>query len=163
MTIPAFLSTAVESWAGFYGHHQWVSVTVRYLHLASLLVGGGAALAADRQILRAARGGPPERSGVVKTLDATHRVVVPALALVVITGILMTASDAETFLGSRIYWSKMGLVALLLLNGVGLLAAERAVSAEKPKAWTWMGLVSSASLVLWLTILFAGVWLTAAA
>jgi hypothetical protein len=163
MTIPAFISTAVESWAGFYGHHQLVSVTVRFLHLAGIVVGGGTALAADRQVLKAARGGPSERSGVVAALDSAHRVVVPSLAVVATAGILMTASETETFFGSRLYWSKMGLVALLLLNGVGLLAAERAVAAGKPKAWTWMGLTSSASLVLWLTILFIGVWLTVAA
>jgi uncharacterized membrane protein len=163
MALPAALASAVESWAAFYGDHQMVSVTVRYLHLAGLLVGGGTALAADRQILRAARSGSEARSGVVAALDASHRVVVPSLAVVVATGLLMAASDTDTFLNSRLYWSKMGLVGLLLLNGVGLLAAERAVAGERPKAWRWLGLVSAASLLLWLIILFFGVWLTAAA
>jgi hypothetical protein len=163
MALPAFLASAVESWADFYGHHQLVSIAVRYLHLAGLVVGGGTALFADRQILRAARSGPKERSGIVAALDASHRVVVPALAVVVTTGLLMTASDTETFFGSRLYWSKMGLVGLLLLNGAFLLAAERAVAGERPKGWRWLGLASAASLVLWLTILFFGVWLTAAA
>ena len=65
------------------------------------------------------------------SLDASHRVVAPALAVVVATGLLMTASDTGTFLGSRLYWSKMGLVGLLLLNGLGLLAAERAFAGER--------------------------------
>jgi hypothetical protein len=81
----------------------------------------------------------------------------------VATGLLMTASDTETFFNSRLYWSKMGLVGLLLLNGLGLLAAERAIVGERPKGWLWLGLTSAASLVLWLVILFAGVWLTVAA
>ena len=72
-------------------------------------------------------------------LDASHRVVVPALAVVVTTGLLMTASDTDTFFGSRLYWSKMGLVGLLLLNGLGLLAAERAIAGERPKGWRWLG------------------------
>jgi len=163
MALPAFVASAVESWADFYGHHQLVSVAVRYLHLAGLIMGGGTALAADRQILRAARSGPSARSGIVAALDASHRVVVPALAVVVTTGFLMTASDTETFFASRLYWSKMGLVGLLLLNGLGLLAAERAIAGERPRGWLWLGLTSAASLVLWLTILFFGVWLTAAA
>jgi len=163
MALPAFVVSALESWADFYGHHQLVSVAVRYLHLAGLVVGGGTALAADRQILGAVRSGPSGRPGIVAALDATHRVVVPALAVVVTTGLLMTASDTETFLGSRLYWSKMGLVGLLLLNGVGLLAAERGIAGQRPKGWLWLGLISAASLVLWLTILFFGVWLTAAA
>jgi hypothetical protein len=163
MALPAFLASAVETWSDFYGHHQLVSVTVRYLHLAGLLVGGGTALAADRRILGAARSGTDVRSGIVSTLAASHRVVVPALAVVVTTGLLMTASDTDTFFGSRLYWSKMGLVGLLLLNGLGLLAAERAVAGQRPRGWLWLGLTSTASLVLWLTILFFGVWLTAAA
>ena len=163
MALPAFVTSTVESWSDFYGHHQLVSVAVRYLHLAGLLVGGGTALAADRQVLGAARSGSEARSGVASALDASHRVVVPALAVVVTTGLLMTASDTETFFGSRLYWSKMGLVGLLLLNGLGLLAAERAIAVERPTGWRWLGLTSAASLVLWLTILFFGVWLTAAA
>jgi hypothetical protein len=90
-------------------------------------------------------------------------VVVPALAVVVATGALMTLADTETFFASRLYWTKLGLVGLLLLNGLGLLAAERAAANGRPKAWLGLGLASSASLVLWLVILFAGVWLTVAA
>jgi hypothetical protein len=153
----------ISSWAAFYDAHRMVSVTIRYLHLAGLVVGGGTALSADRRILKAARLGPTERSATVAALHASHRVVVPALAVVVVTGALMTATDTATFLGSRLFWSKMGLVTLLLLNGAGLLAAERAVSRERGRGWAWLGLTSAASLFLWLVILFMGVWLTAAA
>ena len=163
MATPGLLASAVQSWADFYGHHQWVSVTVRYLHLGGLLVGGGTALAADRQVLMAKRSEPSARSAAIATIDGSHRVVVPALAVVVMSGLLMTASDAGTFFGSRLYWTKMGLVGLLLLNGVGLLAAERSVAAERPKGWQWLCATSAASLVLWFSILLAGVWLTVAA
>lgn len=163
MALPSFLASTIESWAAFYDNHQMASVTVRYLHLAGLLVGGGTALAADRQLLKAIRSGPTERAATLATVHASHRVVVPALAVVVATGALMAASDTATFLASRLFWSKMGLVGLLLLNGAGLVAAERAASRERPRAWSWLGLASAASLVLWLVILFVGVWLTVAA
>lgn len=163
MAIPAFVASVVGSWADFYGHHQVVSVTVRYLHLAGILLGGGTALVADRRTLAAARAHDEERARRRVELAAAHRVVVPALAVVAGTGLLMVASDSDTFLHSRLYWSKMGLVGLLLLNGFGLLAAERAIAGERPKGWRWLGLTSAASLVLWLTILFFGVWLTVAA
>ena len=140
-----------------------LSVSVRYLHLAGLVVGAGTALATDRRILGAALSGPSEGAALLPALRAAHRVVVPALAVVLLTGALMTASDTGTFFASPLYWSKMGLVALLLLNGLGLLAAERAVARERANGWRWLVLVSGASLVLWLAILFAGVWLTAAA
>ena len=81
----------------------------------------------------------------------------------VATGALMTAADTATFFASRLYWSKLGLVALLLANGLGLLAAERALEHGRARSWRGLGIVSGASLALWLAILLAGVWLTVAA
>jgi hypothetical protein len=163
MALPTYLASAVESWATFYDRHHAVSVTVRYLHLLGLLTGGGTAIATDRQVLKGFRAGPAQRAALVTALHESHRVVVPALALVVATGALMTAADTATFFASRLYWSKMGLVALLLLNGLGLLVAERAIERASARSWRGLGLASGASLALWLTILLAGVWLTVAA
>jgi hypothetical protein len=163
MDFSAVVQSAVGSWSDFYGNHQAVSVTIRYLHLAGLVVGGGTALAVDRQVLRRARSGSSTRSEVVSAVHGAHRVVVPSLAVVLATGLAMTLSDTETFFVSRLYWSKMALVGLLVLNGLGLLAAERAVASDRPKGWSWLGLTSAASLLLWLATLFAGVWLTVAA
>lgn len=164
MALPAFLTRAVDGWAAFYEAHRMVSVTVRWLHLGGLIVGGGTALAADRRVFAGVRSGAAgAREASLVELDGTHRVVVPALALVALTGLLMTASDSATFVSSRLYWMKMGLVALLLLNGAGLLAAERAAKGGSSSGWSWLAVVSGVSFVLWLVILFFGVWLTAAA
>jgi hypothetical protein len=163
MALPAYLASAVEWWATLYDRHHAVSVTVRYLHLVGLVTGGGTALAADRQVLMALRAGPARRAEVLAGLHASHRVVVPALVLMVATGALMTAADTATFFASRLYWSKLGLVALLLANGLGLLAAERALEHGRARSWRGLGIVSGASLALWLAILLAGVWLTVAA
>ena len=163
MALPAFVGSAVGAWASFYDGHHVVSVTVRYLHLVGLVTGGGTALAADRQVLKARRASPELRAEVLAGLRASHRVVVPALAVVVATGALMTAADTATFFASRLYWCKLGLVALLLVNGLGLLAAERALESGRARSWRQLGAASAASLVLWLTILLAGVWLTVAA
>jgi hypothetical protein len=163
MALPSFLASAIDAWAAVYDAHRMLSVSVRYLHLAGLVVGGGTALAADRRILRAAGSAPAERPTTIAAIRTSHRVVVPALVLVVATGALLMASDLRTFLGSRLFWSKMGFVALLLLNGTGLVLAERAVSRGKGRGWSWLVFTSATSLVLWLAILFLGVWLTAAA
>jgi len=55
----------------------------------------------------------------------------------------------------------MSLVALLLLNGAGLLLAEG--RARRNGRWTWVSVASALSLALWLSILYAGVWLTVSA
>jgi hypothetical protein len=163
MALPAFLSSAIDSWAAVYDAHRMVSVSVRYLHLAGLVVGAGTALAADRRILRTAGWAPEERATTVASIRASHGVVVPALVLVVATGTLLMAADLPTFLASRLFWSKMGFVSLLLLNGTGLLLAERAASRDGARGWSWLVFTSASSLFLWLVILFLGVWLTAAA
>jgi len=161
MALPQLLGSGVRLWAAFCDAHRAASVTVRYLHLAGLVVGAGAAVAADWRVLKAARAGPSQRSATLAALAQVHRVVMPALAVVVTSGVLLTAADSATFLASRLYWTKMGFVALLLVNGAGLVAAESRAAAGK--GWRWLGLFSGASLFLWLLILYLGVWLTVAA
>lgn len=161
MSPPTSLSSAAAAWAAFFGAHQAVSVTVRWLHLAGLIVGGGVAVAADRRILGA---DVASRPAALTSLDASHRTVIWALVVVALSGALMTASDTETFLGSRLYWTKMGLVVALVLNGVALLRAEILASRDSVgPGWTWLRVTSAISLVLWLAILYAGLWLTVAA
>lgn len=164
MPLPAFLASAADAWAALYDAHHAVSVTVRFVHLSALLVGGGTALALDRQTLKAAGSGAPEKAAALVALRASHRVVVPALTLVAVAGLLLTAADRDTFLASRFYWSKLGLVALLLLNGVALLGAERTAERSGGSAgWGRLRLASTVSVLLWLAILYAGLWLTVAA
>lgn len=161
MGIPAAMSHALETWSAFYGDHKLVAVTIRFLHLAAILVAGGTALAADRAVLRAWRGGEEEHASALALLRGSHSVVVPSLAVVVVTGALLTAADTDTFLNSRVYWVKLGLVGLLLANGAGMLAAEAAVRRGTP----WLALLGTAiaSLGLWLALLYAGTLLTVAA
>ena len=63
-------------------------------------------------------------------------------------------------MSSRIFWLKMALVVLLLVNGVLILAGERQVERDAPRAWTRLHATATASLVLWFVITLAGVALT---
>lgn len=152
-------------WAAYYSDHQMISLTVRYVHLAALMVGGGTALAIDRVVLGTARRRTQDRREAAMTaLSGSHRVVVPALIVVAITGVLMTAADWSTFEASRLFWIKMALFAMLVANGGALVAAERryadGVALEK---WRRVVIASGASVLLWLVILWVGEWLTVAA
>jgi len=81
-----------------------------------------------------------------------------------LSGALMAAADIETFLGSKLYWTKMGLVALLALNGAGVYrSGRRALRDPSGGGWTWVRFTSTVSLVLWLLIVFVGLWLREAA
>ena len=160
----SFLNSLISWWSAFYGNHQLVSVFIHFLHLAALVLGAGAALFADRQVLRAARLGPPEREAVLGMLDRAHPHVVSWLVVVGSTGILMTAADAPTFLGSMLYWIKMAMVACLLANGLNMVMAERRARRVSLSAgWPRLVTISTISIILWLVTLFLGSLLTVVA
>lgn len=129
------LASTAATWASYYSAHPFVALAVRWLHLSGLV--GGA---------------------------ASHRVVVTGLVVMALSGALMAAADIETFLGSKLYWTKMGLVALLALNGAGVYrSGRRALRDPSGGGWTWVRFTSTVSLVLWLLIVFVGLWLREAA
>jgi hypothetical protein len=87
------------------------------------------------------------------------------LALSVVTGVLLLTADLETYLGSWIYWLKMGLVALLLVNGYAMTRTERRIRglSDSTDAWAQLRLTALTSLILWFSIALAGVALVNAA
>ena len=151
-------------WSSYYGNHQLASVTIRFVHLAGLILGGGTALVADRQILRVIRAGSEEREAVLVHVHRAHVQVVWCLFVVAAAGIVMTAADTATFLVSKLYWIKMVLVGLLIANGVVMLVVERRTrQVGVSVGWPRLVAVSTISAILWLTILFLGTLLTVAA
>ena len=165
MGIAASLGSITTWWSGYYSDHQMVSLLIRYVHLAALMVGGGTALAIDRVVLGTARTRTDDRRRAAwQALQGSHRVVVPALIVVAITGVLMTAADWATFEVSRLFWSKMIAFTLLIANGMALVAAERRYSQRSDvQMWRRVILASGASVFLWLVVLWIGEWLTVAA
>jgi hypothetical protein len=160
MHLPIAVTSVLSWWASAYSDHRAISVAIRFLHIAGLVVAGGTAIATDRTILLAAADAT-RRSAALATLSKSHYTVVPALVLIVATGVLMTASDTATFFASPVYWTKQAFVVLLLANGYGLVVAERL--ARQGKAWTRLAIGSAASLFVWLLLLLLGTLLTVAA
>jgi hypothetical protein len=156
------LTDAFSWWSSYYGDHQALSVTIRYLHLAALVVGGGTAIANDRQIARLERREPPGHGETVRMLSGAHVVVVGSIVLIVITGALMAGADPDTYLASPIFWAKMGLFGLLLLNGWMLRRAGRhaATLRHAPRR---LIVTAVLSVVFWLAIVYVSSWLTVAA
>jgi uncharacterized membrane protein len=165
MGLTASFGAATQWWAVYYSDHQMVSLVVRYLHIAALMVGGGTALAIDRLVLGSARVRTDERrQAALNALHGSHVVVVPALIVVTVSGVLMAAADWSTFVASQLFWIKMGSFVLLLANGGALVAAERAFAkGADTRMWRRVILASGTSFLLWLFILWMGEWLTVAA
>jgi hypothetical protein len=148
------VSQLLTRWAHLYGHAP-VSATVTYLHLVGILMGGGVAVAADRASLRLSPT-TPDWSQELARLASVHRWVVGGLALIFASGLLMMFAELNRFATSAVFWTKMGLIALLLGNGYIRMRAETALQQGRAAGWGWFRRASVASLVLWLVILLAG-------
>ena len=139
-------------WTELYANSAaWRSV-ILYAHIAGILVGGGCAIATDRLTLIS----PPNDAHQLRVVGGVHRVVVIALAIIATSGVLMLAADLNTFVVSKVFWTKMFLVVMLLINGLRMLRAEQAIRAGSPSGWGRLRGASLTSLILWLLIAFCG-------
>lgn len=168
-------SAFVQPWADLYANNTLLATGVLALHLVSMFIAGGMAIAADRAILRSKPGTADAVRAVVADLGTTHSVVVGWLISTIVSGLLLLTSDLGTFAVSRVYWIKMSAFVLLLLNGLRMQRAERAVmgslegvpirTTEMPvpfpkQQWSGIRGAAAVSLALWLSIVLLGVVLT---
>jgi hypothetical protein len=156
------LARLAEPWNNLYSDSKAVASVVLFFHLVPLLVAGGAAVTMDRSALRASRGGADDRSRHLVELARTHPFVLGGLALSFASGVLLFLSDVDEFLATPVFWVKLVLVALLLLNGFMMTRTERALGATRDDATLWGRLrtISVLSLILWIATTLAGVVLT---
>lgn len=145
------------SWGSLYANHPVLRTLVAFAHVGALVAGGGSAVATDRGILVAGRAEAGSRERQLETLRMAHRVVIISLVLVTVSGLLFLGADLETYLHSRTFWIKMGLVALLTINGTVLVTAERRARRHDVRAWNVLRLSAIASLTLWFLTTLAGV------
>jgi hypothetical protein len=162
-SLSALITGATETWASAYSAHVSLRVGVTFGHLAGLVAGGGLAVAADRNTLRLVDRSDADRAAHLDELHAIHRVVIAGLGLTFASGLLMVTADLQTMTGSAVFWTKMGLVGLLVVNGLYMRRAERAARTSPATAWPRLQRAATVSLGLWFLIVFAGTVLTLAA
>ena len=157
MAAPEILVQMSQGWAKLYADSKAVSIAVIFVHLAGLLLGGGAAVAADRETLKAAREAEPARADHLAFLGTVHTIAIAGLAILAASGLAMLFADLANFWGARSFWIKMGLVAVLLANGLLMRHAERAAPSRPDAAWRQLKLTSVVSLALWFAIVLTSV------
>ncbi len=146
-------------WANLYNDSTALETAVTFVHFAGLLVAGGFALAADRSTLRALAQPAEVRAYHLGELRAVHTPVLIGLAATAVSGVLMFAADLQTFATSWVFWTKMALLLLLMLNGLGMMRAEqraRQPAGGGPAPWKALKRTAVASLSLWLLLLLFG-------
>ncbi len=150
------LRDLLESWSSLYANHAALRTAIEFTHIGGLVAGAGCAIMVDLVTITAAAGGPAARATELQLLGQTHRIIVLGLALLSISGALLFAADVETFLHSRVFWLKMGLMVLLLTNGALLRLAEGQANRGEPRAWARLHHTAAASLLLWFLTTLAG-------
>jgi hypothetical protein len=169
MTVVQSLAHLFAPWQSLYGDSKTVAAVVNAVHLTGLLFGGGLAVAADRTTLRALKGARTDRARALAELGAVHRPVLLALAVLFLSGVALAGADVETFAASPIFWVKLGVVALLLLNGAVLARTEHALRRTEPgepgraRLWQRLRVATYLSVGLWTATVIAGTVLVNAA
>lgn len=161
------LAQPFDPWNSLYSHSKLVSTTVITIHLGAMFLGGGLAVAADRATLRVAADRPDERARQLAEVSDVHRPVLIALACLFISGVAMALADLENFLTSPVFWIKLSLVTLLLINGALLQRSESTLrsmgasgDATVPARWKRMRTFTVLSITLWIATFVAGSILT---
>jgi hypothetical protein len=146
----------VESWSSLYANHAALRTAIEFVHIGGLVAGGGCAMTADLATITAAREGIAPRRIHLDLLKRTHRLIVLGLVALFVSGVLLFAADVGTFWYSRVFWLKMALISVLLVNGVLLLRVERQAHQGDARAWARLHYTAAASLVLWFLTTLAG-------
>ena len=149
-------------WNDLFSHSKLVAGGVVGIHIMSLVLGGGLAIAADRMTLRVRAGDAAARLAQLGEVRAVHTLVLIGVVLLFVSGVLLAAADVETFLPSPIFWLKLALSALLVVNGALLTRAERVVESPtvEDSAWSRVRLLSMSSVFLWIATAVVGIVLS---
>jgi hypothetical protein len=149
-----------QPWASLYNDSLALQTAITFLHLAGIFLGGGFAIATDRETFVALR--VARLSGQIRHLAHLHTIHRPVLVGIVMalgSGFLLLAADVQTFARSPVFWVKMVLLGLLLANGYLLSRTEttlREGEPDSPVLWARLRYISAASIALWLGLILAG-------
>lgn len=138
----------IEAWSSLYSDHAALRTAVEFVHIAGLVAGGGCAITADLATI-AVGGDAASRTAAVRLLEGTHRIVLLGLTALFLSGGLLLAADVETYWPSRLFWIKMALVAVLLVNGALIVRTEGQAEAGQPHAVARLHTLAITSLLLW--------------
>lgn len=149
-------------WQAAYGDSTVISTTVTTVHVVALVFGAGLAMAADRATLRHTSRSDDDREHLLDEIGSTHRPVLIALAAMFASGVALAAADIKTFAESPVFWVKLGLIVLLLVNGAVLERTEsglkKGILSPMRSGIMWKRLRRSAvySIALWTATIIAG-------
>ena len=163
MSLLKTLEHFLAPWQSAYSDSKVISTIVVGAHVFAMFIGGGFAIAADRKTLHALRSDAGERTRQLFELHEIHRPVLVSMAVMLVTGVMLAASDVKTFATAPMFWIKIALVVSLIVNGGVLVKTEDSlrnggmVADLAHRRWGRLRTVSWMSLALWSATLIVGV------
>ena len=157
-----------EPWRRLYAQSPLLSTLILFGHLGGLFAAGGLTVAADRATLSLDPSDEIDRRRHLSDLARLQRPVWIAFVIALVSGALLFLADVEAFALSRIFWTKMALVALLVANSLftarldAALRREEAAAPEPPAAdlralrWRRRRAGALASALLWFGLVLVG-------
>jgi hypothetical protein len=116
-----------EPWRRLYSQSPLLSTLILFGHLAGLLAAGGLTVSAERATLRLDPRCDADRHRHLADLERLRAPVWTAFGIALLSGALLFFADVEAFAASRIFWTKMLLVALLVANTFGTARLDAAL------------------------------------
>jgi uncharacterized membrane protein len=154
-----------EPWRHLYSQSPLLSTLILFGHLGGLLTAGGLTVAAERATLRVDPRSDVDRRRHLTDLEQLRGTIRAAFAVSLVSGAMLFFADVEAFAASRIFWTKMLLVALLLANTL-LTArldaslrrdgARSSVTVADARRWRTRRAVAVASASLWFAVVLVG-------
>lgn len=157
-----------EPWRRVFAHSPLLSTVILFGHLGGLLAAGGLTVAADRATLRLDPRDDADRRRHLAELEQMRGLVWGAFAIALLCGALLFLADVEAFAASPIFWTKMGLVLLLVANALVTSRMDSALRRDADasatstapdrhaRRWRRRRAGALASAVLWFGLVLAG-------
>jgi len=159
----ATVDALAEPWQKLYAHSTLVATLVLFGHVAGLLVAGALTFSTEAGALRLDPADDGERRRYLRAASPSRGVIARALAVAMVSGVLLFLADLEAFAVSPIFWTKMLLVVLLLTNVVvgsrldARLLREEGTSRDDHHAlWRRRRASAWATAVLWFALVLSG-------
>ncbi|PHX65774.1 MAG: hypothetical protein CK550_03055 [Gemmatimonadetes bacterium] len=173
------LTTLLIPWSELYADSAWIPTAVLAVHMLALFTGGGIAIAADRRVLLSSPFTREAYQAAAEDLRTTHAIVIGSIAIMVVSGVSLAASDIGAFAVSKVFWAKMAMFTVLITNGAFMRRTESRVLAAATAAtaagvaidpttqsasphvpWAVLKRSAAVSLVSWFGIVLLGVVLS---
>jgi len=156
-----------EPWRRLYAQSPLLSTLILFGHLGGLLAAGGLTVASDRATLRLDLRSDADRRRHLADLERLRAPVWTAFGVALVSGALLFFADVEAFAASRIFWTKMLLVALLITNTLATARLDatlrrdgrvgsRFTSEARARQWRRRRAGSIASAMLWFGLVLVG-------